>query len=74
MPLHTVFLLTYILKDHVYDGNMVRRSVIRKNDVRVTVHDRATSPLIEDNGHMVEPNTATDIAIERVSMFLQLLN
>ena len=45
-----------------------------QNDIRVTVHDRATSPLIEDNGHMVEPNTATDIAINRVSMFYVLCN
>ena len=36
---------------------------------RVTVHSRKTPPLIEDNGLMVEPNTATDIAIERVSTF-----
>ena len=33
---------------------------------RVTVHSRNAPPLIEDNGLMVEPNTATDIAIERV--------
>merc|ERR1712012_238976 len=35
---------------------------------RVTVHSRNTPPLIEDNALMVEPNTATDIAIERVQV------
>ena len=39
---------------------------------RVTVHSRNTTPLIEDNGVMVEPNTATDIAIERVSTSFSL--
>ena len=35
---------------------------------RVAVHSRSSPPLIDDNGLMVEPNTATDIAIERVGM------
>ena len=35
---------------------------------RVAVHSRTSPPLIDDNGLMVEANTATDIAIERVGM------
>ena len=35
---------------------------------RVTVHSRKNVPLVDDEGLMVEPNTAADIAIERVSI------
>ena len=34
---------------------------------RVVIHDRDELPLIDDEGINVEPNTATDIAIEHVS-------
>ena len=40
---------------------------------RVTVHSRKNVPLVDDEGLMVEPNTAADIAIERVSISLYVL-
>ena len=34
---------------------------------RVVIHERDEVPMIDDKGINVEPNTATDIAIEHVS-------
>ena len=34
---------------------------------RVVIHQRNAVPMIDDEGINVEPNTATDIAIEHVS-------
>ena len=35
---------------------------------RVTVHNRGTFPLLDEHGLDIKPNTATNIAIERVSL------
>ena len=38
--------------------------------VRVTVHDRDTYPLLAEHGLDIQPNSATNIAIERVTFYL----
>ena len=38
---------------------------------RVVIHSRHNPPLVDNQGLMVEPNTATDIAIEHVSVSLK---
>ena len=35
---------------------------------RVAVHNRGTFPLLDEHGLDIKPNTATNIAIERVSL------
>ena len=54
--------------------NNFSSSLIQHTIYRVTVHSRDTPPLIEDNRLMIEPNMATDIAIERVRTFFLLLH